>query len=115
VRALRTAYGAATIPACDPHQAGDAGGVQVVNPQDVAGDLIVAERERTAIGQFSDLHPDFDLDTAYRAQQAFVQSKLDAGERLVGYKLGLTSRNKQVAMGVDAPLYGRVTSGMIRD
>jgi 2-oxo-3-hexenedioate decarboxylase len=42
-----------------------------------------------------------------------VQAKLDAGERLVGYKLGLTSRNKQQAMGVDAPLYGRVTSGMI--
>jgi 2-oxo-3-hexenedioate decarboxylase len=42
-----------------------------------------------------------------------VQSKLDAGETLVGYKLGLTSRNKQRAMGVDAPLYGRVTSGML--
>ena len=85
----------------------------MVDHQDVADELIAAERERKAIGQFSDLYPDFDLDTAYRAQQAFVQSKLDAGERLVGYKLGLTSRNKQVAMGVDAPLYGRVTSGMI--
>jgi 2-oxo-3-hexenedioate decarboxylase len=65
------------------------GGVQVIDPQDIAGELIVAERERKAIGQFSELDPDFDLDTAYRAQQAFVQSKLDA------------------------PLYGRVTSGMI--
>ena len=42
-----------------------------------------------------------------------MQSKLDAGERLVGYKLGLTSRNKQRAMGVDSPLYGRVTSVML--
>ena len=89
------------------------GGVQVIDPQDIAGELIVAERERKAIGQFSEQDPDFDLATAYRAQQAFVQAKLDAGERLVGYKLGLTSRNKQVAMGVDSPLYGRVTSGMI--
>jgi 2-oxo-3-hexenedioate decarboxylase len=87
----------------------------VTNPRDIAGDLIVAERERKAIGQLSDVYGNFDLDTAYRAQRAFVQSKLDAGERLVGYKLGLTSRNKQVAMGVDAPLYGRVTSGMICD
>jgi 2-oxo-3-hexenedioate decarboxylase len=87
----------------------------VANPQDIADNLIVAERERKAIGQFSDLHPDLDLDTAYRAQRAFVRSKIDAGERLVGYKLGLTSRNKQVAMGVSAPLYGRVTSGMICD
>ena len=85
----------------------------MTNPQDIAGELIVAERERKAIGQFSDVYSDFDVSTAYRAQRAFVQSKLDAGERLVGYKLGLTSRNKQVAMGVDSPLYGRVTSGMI--
>ena len=89
------------------------GGVQVIDPQDIAGELIVAERERKAIGQFSELDPDLDLDTAYRAQRAFVRSELDAGERFVGYKLGLTSRNKQQAMGVDAPLYGRVTSGMI--
>jgi 2-oxo-3-hexenedioate decarboxylase len=85
----------------------------MTDPQDIADALVVAERERKTIAQFSTADPDFDLDTAYRAQQAFVQSKLDAGERLVGYKLGLTSRNKQQAMGVDAPLYGRVTSGMI--
>ena len=36
-----------------------------------------------------------------------------AGETFVGYKLGLTSRNKQQAMGLAAPLYGRVTSGML--
>ena len=35
------------------------------------------------------------------------------GDRLVGYKLGLTSRNKQRAMGVDSPLYGRVTASML--
>src|SRR3954463_9977362 len=75
--------------------------------------LIAAERERTGIPQISDDHPDVDTATAYRAQQLFVQSKLDAGETFVGYKLGLTSRNKQQAMGLDAPLYGRVTSGMI--
>ncbi len=85
----------------------------MLDPQDIADQLIVAEREHKAVGQFSDNDPDFDLDTAYRAQRAFVQSKLDAGERFVGYKLGLTSRNKQQAMGVDVPLYGRVTSGML--
>jgi 2-oxo-3-hexenedioate decarboxylase len=85
----------------------------VIDAQDIANELIAAERERKSVAQFSENYPDFDLDTAYRAQQAFVQAKLEAGERLVGYKLGLTSRNKQQAMGVDAPLYGRVTSGMI--
>lgn len=82
-------------------------------PQEIADVLIAGERDRTEVARFSDTHPDIDLATAYAAQRAFVQSKLDAGERLVGYKLGLTSRNKQQAMGVDAPLYGRVTSSML--
>jgi 2-oxo-3-hexenedioate decarboxylase len=85
----------------------------VIDAQGIADILITAERERKGIAQISDDHPDVDVATAYRAQQAFVQSKLDAGEAFVGYKLGLTSRNKQQAMGLDAPLYGRVTSGMI--
>jgi 2-oxo-3-hexenedioate decarboxylase len=85
----------------------------VIDAQGIADILITAERERKGIAQISDDHPDVDVATAYRAQQAFVQSKLDAGETFVGYKLGLTSRNKQQAMWLDAPLYGRVTSGMI--
>ena len=84
-----------------------------IDAQGIADILITAERERKGIAQISDDHPDIDVATAYRAQQAFVQSKLDAGQTFVGYKLGLTSRNKQQAMGVDAPLYGRVTSGML--
>ena len=85
----------------------------MIDAQGIADILITAERERKGIAQISDDHPDVDVATAYRAQRAFVQSKLDAGETFVGYKLGLTSRNKQQAMGLDAPLYGRVTSGMI--
>ena len=85
----------------------------MIDAADVAHELIAAEREHKAIGQISDAHPDFDLATAYQAQRLTVAAKLEAGERFVGWKLGLTSRNKQQAMGVDAPLYGRVTSGMI--
>lgn len=83
-----------------------------ITPDQIAQILIAGERDRTEVPQFSATHP-IDLATAYAAQRAFVQSKLDAGERLVGYKLGLTSRNKQQAMGVDSPLYGRVTSSML--
>ena len=81
--------------------------------QEIADTLVTAERERKGIAQFSDEHPDIPVGTAYEAQKLFVRSKLDAGETVVGWKLGLTSRNKQQAMGLDAPLYGRVTSGML--
>lgn len=92
-------------PGADDGAADPAGGMAAV--------LVAAERDRVATAQFSADDPELDVATAYRAQRAFVQSKLDAGEQLVGYKLGLTSRNKQQAMGVDSPLYGRVTSGML--
>ena len=85
-----------------------------ISAQEIA-DVLIDGRAATrkGIAQFSDNHPDIPVDTAYAAQKAFIQSKLDAGETFVGWKLGLTSRNKQRAMGLDAPLYGRVTSGML--
>lgn len=84
-----------------------------ITAQEIADALIGAERGRTGIAQFSEDHPDIPVATAYAAQRAFVRARLDAGESVVGWKLGLTSRNKQRAMGLDAPLYGRVTSGML--
>jgi 2-oxo-3-hexenedioate decarboxylase len=56
---------------------------------------------------------DFDQDTAYRVQASVVARRVARGERVVGGKLGLTSRAKQIAMGVDKPLYAFVTSGMV--
>ena len=84
-----------------------------ITAQEIADTLITSERERKGIAQFSDEHPDISVETAFEAQKLFVASKLDAGETFVGWKLGLTSRNKQQAMGLAAPLYGRVTSGML--
>ena len=85
----------------------------MIDASSIAADLAVAERERKAIAPFTDAHPDLDLDTAYAAQREVVRAKVDAGQRIVGAKLGLTSRAKQQAMGVDAPLHGWVTSGML--
>ena len=87
--------------------------VGTISAQEIADTLVAAERERKGIAQFSDEHPDIPVETAFAAQKLFVRSKLDAGESFVGWKLGLTSRNKQQAMGLAAPLYGRVTSGML--
>jgi 2-oxo-3-hexenedioate decarboxylase len=79
----------------------------------IATELAAAERERRALNPFTDTHPDLDEATAYVAQWVSVQAKLDAGERLVGAKLGLTSKIKQQVMKVDSPLYGWVTSSML--
>jgi 2-oxo-3-hexenedioate decarboxylase len=85
----------------------------MMDAERIATVLAAAERDRKELAPFTDDHPDLDEATAYAAQWAGVQAKLAAGERLVGAKLGLTSKVKQRVMKVDAPLYGWVTSGML--
>ena len=85
----------------------------MIDPRAVSETLLAARRERKPIGPFTDEHTDFDLAAAYEAQALFVEGLVEAGERLVGAKVGLTSRAKQEAMGVSEPLYGRVTDAML--
>lgn len=84
-----------------------------MEPSEIAERLATATRERRARAPFTDDLPRLDVTQAYEAQWAGVEARLEAGERLVGAKLGLTSRAKQLAMNVDSPLYGFVTSGML--
>ncbi|WP_298820215.1 2-keto-4-pentenoate hydratase [uncultured Chloroflexus sp.] len=51
-----------------------------------------------------------DLNGAYRIQQARF-----ANEICIGYKLGLISPAKQQQMGLEQPIYGRITPSMIGD
>jgi 2-keto-4-pentenoate hydratase len=53
-----------------------------------------------------------DATTAYQVQDGVVALRVSRGEHVVGGKLGLTSKAKQVAMGVNEPLYGFMTSDM---
>jgi 2-oxo-3-hexenedioate decarboxylase len=76
--------------------------------------LAAAERSRRAIPMLTADEAGLDVATAYAVQEHNLRARLDGGETLVGYKLGLTSRAKQLAMGVEAPLWGRLPSGLMR-
>jgi 2-oxo-3-hexenedioate decarboxylase len=86
----------------------------VVDVQGLAKRLHEAARTRQATTQLTASEPDLSLDDAYAIQQAVVEARVGEGHRVVGAKLGLTSRAKQVAMGVHEPLYAYVTSDMAR-
>jgi 2-oxo-3-hexenedioate decarboxylase len=49
---------------------------------------------------------------AYAVQKASVAKRLDRGEKLVGIKMGFTSRAKMVQMGVDNVIWGHLTDIM---
>lgn len=85
----------------------------MIDPRTIADRLIEAERTRSSIEPFTRSNPFLGGPTAYAAQALFYGERITAGEHVVGLKLGLTSRVKQLALGIDSPVYGHLTSGMI--
>lgn len=75
--------------------------------------LLAAERDREDRGPITDEWPGLDLATGYEVQDALVSKKIAAGERVIGVKLGLTSRAKQERMGISSPLTAVLTDGYI--
>ncbi len=75
--------------------------------------LHAAERDRRAVPMLTAAHPDLDVAGAYAVQAHNVDRRLAEGDRAIGFKLGLTSRAKQLAMGVEDPLWGRLTAGLL--
>ncbi len=67
----------------------------------------------TEIGMLTADEPGLTIDHAYTVQEASIARRLERGERLVGMKMGLTSRAKMEQMGVHEPIYGRLTSSMV--
>ena len=70
--------------------------------------LLRAEKERVEVKQLTDELPELTVADAYRIQRELVRLKQTAGQRLIGFKMGLTSRAKQKSMGVDVPIYGHL-------
>ncbi|HWP63302.1 MAG TPA: fumarylacetoacetate hydrolase family protein [Candidatus Binatia bacterium] len=75
--------------------------------------LYEAARERRTIEPLSAEHPDLGVAEAYAIQDALVDLHLADGARLVGAKLGLTSRAKQLEMNVHEPIAGWLTDRMV--
>jgi 2-oxopent-4-enoate/cis-2-oxohex-4-enoate hydratase len=50
---------------------------------------------------------------SYRIQSRMVQRRLDAGEHIVGKKIGVTSMAVQQMLGVYEPDFGQLLSGMV--
>ncbi|WP_158893926.1 2-keto-4-pentenoate hydratase [Amycolatopsis anabasis] len=84
-----------------------------MNVDQAAEALLTAEHDATARGKLTDDWPALDLRTAYAVQDEALRRRLARGERLIGVKLGLTSRAKRERMGVDRPIVAWLTDAMV--
>ena len=78
----------------------------------LANELLEAERTRKPIAPLTERYPDMDVRDAYAVQLAIIAHKTTAGARVVGKKIGLTSLAMQRQLGVDQPDYGHLLDTM---
>ena len=81
--------------------------------EDLAGRLDAAERDRVQVGQFSLAHPSMTLEDGYAVSRAWVARKLARGRRVIGHKIGLTSRAMQRSSNVNEPDFGTLLDDML--
>jgi 2-oxo-3-hexenedioate decarboxylase len=84
----------------------------MVDTELLAKELDAALLARREIAPLVQTHGDFDLPTAYRIQERGIALRLSRGEKIVGYKMGLTSAAKRVQMNLGLPIYGVLTDAM---
>ena len=72
-----------------------------------------AERERVQIGQFSLEHPEMTLEDGYAVSRAWTRRKIADGRKVIGHKIGLTSRAMQRSSNVTEPDFGTLLDDML--
>ena len=76
-------------------------------------ELYQALIERKAIDPLTDREPAITIEDAYQIQLRMIQRRLDAGETVVGKKIGVTSKVVMDMLKVNQPDFGQMTSGMV--
>jgi len=79
----------------------------------LAARLDDAEQTRVQVRQFSLEHPGITIEDAYAIQEAWVALKLARGRKLVGHKIGLTSKAMQRFSNISEPDYGALLDDMM--
>jgi 2-oxopent-4-enoate/cis-2-oxohex-4-enoate hydratase len=68
---------------------------------------------RKPVDPLTDREPSITIEDAYQIQLRMIQRRLDAGETIVGKKIGVTSKVVMDMLKVDQPDFGQMTSGMV--
>ncbi|MEK8048722.1 fumarylacetoacetate hydrolase family protein [Ideonella sp. DXS22W] len=75
--------------------------------------LYDAWRARATVAPLLERFPGITVADGYAIQSRMVARRVQAGERIVGKKIGVTSKPVQDMLGVYEPDFGQLTSGMV--
>lgn len=70
-------------------------------------------QKRTTIGPITDQEADFSIEDAYHISLHLLQRRLDDGEKIIGKKIGVTSKAVQNMLSVHQPDFGFLTDRMV--
>ncbi|MBG6183507.1 2-oxo-hept-3-ene-1,7-dioate hydratase [Arthrobacter sp. CAN_A214] len=79
----------------------------------IADELLEAGRSRVPIPRLTARYPEMTVEDSYAVQRLWRHRNEDAGRKLVGRKIGLTSRAMQQATGITEPDYGAIFDDMV--
>ena len=71
-------------------------------------------RDRKTIDPLTDQEPDITIEDAYHISLHLLQRRLDDGEKIIGKKIGVTSKAVQNMLNVYQPDFGYLTDRMIQ-
>lgn len=75
--------------------------------------LIEANRTRTPVIQLSKTFPQIQIEDSYAIQSEVIRRKVASGRRIIGHKIGLTSKAMQQSSQIDEPDYGHLLDDML--
>ena len=81
--------------------------------QQLAAELQQSQQTRTQVEHFSKRHPGMTIEDGYRIGRAWVELEKAAGKKVIGHKIGLTSRAMQISSQIDEPDYGTLLDDML--
>jgi 2-oxo-hept-3-ene-1,7-dioate hydratase len=87
--------------------------INATQRQDAAYALLQAEKDCQPIQQVSKTWPEMEIEDSYAIQQLWANARVKAGARVVGHKIGLTSRAMQMASKMTEPDYGVLLDDML--
>ena len=80
--------------------------------QQLGDELFAALQSKTSLTPLTERYPDLTIEQAYQISLQFLKRREAAGEKLIGKKIGVTSKAVQDMLNVHQPDFGFLTDAM---